>query len=124
VLFVIKKPADREKVIAYLTRLPDRELGYKIDIQSIRHSRSIPQNKYYWKIIVNMLGDELGYSPEEMHDALRIKFLTIHSESLPTVQSTTKLTTKEFEEYTSKIREWASLELGVCIPLPNETILE
>jgi len=35
-------------------------------------------------------------------------------------KSTAELTTKEFEEYTTSIRQWASQELGVYIPTPNE----
>lgn len=121
-IFIIKKPIDKEKVIAYLQRLPERELGYKLFIKTIRHSRSISQNNYYWGVVIKIVGDELGYLPEEIHDALRIKFLTIHTDKLPTVKSTVKLSTKEFEEYLEKIRRWASEELSICLPLPNEVI--
>ena len=118
-IFVIKQKSDKEKVIAYLNRLPIRELGYKIDIQTIRHTRSLNQNKYYWGVIIKMLGDEFGYIAEEMHDALRMRFLQVHTNKLPTIKSTTELSTKEMEEYLSKIRQWASEE-GIFLPLPNE----
>jgi hypothetical protein len=42
----------------------------------------------------------------------------------PTVRSTSDLSTIEFEEYCSKIRMWASKELGVYIPSPNEPDLD
>ena len=118
-IFVIKQKSDKEKVIAYLNRLPVREPGYKIDIQTIRHTRSLNQNKYYWGVIIKMLGDEFGYIAEEMHDALRMRFLQVHTNKLPTIKSTTELSTKEMEEYLSKIRQWASEE-GIFLPLPNE----
>ena len=121
-IFVIKQKSDKEKVIAYLNRLPYNHknfLGYKIDIQTIRHTHSLNQNKYYWGIIIKMLGDEFGYIAEEMHDALRMRFLQTHTDKLPTIKSTKKLSTKEFEEYLSKIRQWAS-EQGTFLPLPNE----
>lgn len=122
-IFVIKKSVDKEKVISYIKRLPENLLGYKLQIQTIRRTRSLNENSYYWGVVVKMLADELGYLPEEMHDALRIKFLTIHTDKLPSIKTTTKLTTSEFEEYLSKIRTWSSLELGVLIPMPNEVIL-
>ena len=123
-IFVIKQKSDKEKIIAYLNRLPVREPGYKINIQTIRHTRSLNQNKYYWGIIIKMLGDEFGYTAEEMHDALRMQFLQTHTDKLPTIKSTTKLSTKEFETYTRTIRQWASEEYQICIPQPNEVILE
>lgn len=123
-LFVIRKIADKEKVISYLNRLPITERGYKLLISRITKSRSLSQNKYYWKVIIGMLADEWGWDqPERLHDALRIKFLSVNTEKLPTVKSTTELTTVQFEEYTSKIRQWASEE-GICIPLPNEILLD
>ena len=123
-LFVLKTEIDRNKIISYLKRLPTKDLlGYKINIQSIRHTRSLNQNKYYWGVIIKMLGDEFGYIAEEMHDALRMRFLQVHTNKLPTIKSTTELSTKEMEEYLSKIRQWAS-EQGIFLPLPNEVILE
>jgi len=118
-LFVIKQKSDKEKVIGYLKRLPETPLGYKLQIEKIRNVRSVNQNNYYWGVVIKMLGDEIGYSPEEMHNALQIKFLSTHLDKLPSVKSTKKLSTKEFEEHLSKIRQWAS-EQGTFLPLPNE----
>lgn len=123
-LFIFKTSEHRQKIISYISRLPITELGYRFKVERIRKGRSINQNKYYWGIIIDMLGNELGYLPEEIHDALRIRFLSVHTEKLPTIKSTTRLSTAEFEEYLSKIRQWASEEYQIYIPLPNESILE
>lgn len=37
-----------------------------------------------------------------------------------TVKGSSVLTTSEFEKFMSDIRRWASMELGLYIPEPNE----
>ena len=94
--------------------------------------RTTPENKYYWGVVIDLLSDELGYTPEEMHEILKIKFLCykIHLkhkdgsvEEITYGKTTKDLTTKEFEEYLTKIRTWASADLGILIPLPNEGVI-
>ena len=87
--------------------------------------RSNAENRYYWHCIVEVLAKELfGDGPEakkEMHDALREKFLGRHTEQgLRLIQSTTSLCTVQFEQYLKEIREWASADLHIYLPLPNE----
>jgi hypothetical protein len=89
-----------------------------IDIKKDRDKRSSQQNKYYWKVVIGTLAPELGYLPDELHEALKIKFLPKVSitDSLPTTgKSTTKLNTKEFMEYVENITRLAA-ELGCYIP--------
>ncbi len=119
--YIIRTTEHKGIVKGYIDRLPDRALGYKILIEPIRQTRSMNQNNYYWGVIIKILGEELGYRDEEMHDALRMKFLQEHGK-IETIKSTTGLNTKEFEEYLAKIREWASEELSIFLPLPNEVI--
>jgi hypothetical protein len=86
--------------------------------------RSLNQNRYYWGVIISILSKELGYLEEEIHDSLKFKFLLDNTKKIPLVVSTTDLTTVEFEEYQSKIRMWASSELNIYIPEPNEVPFE
>ena len=51
---------------------------------------------------------------------MRIKFLKKSVPRLPTLRSTTDLDTSEFEYYMKEIRQFASSELGIIIPEPNE----
>jgi len=88
-------------------------------VRRYRTNRSNNQNKYYWGVVIKILGDELGYMPDEMHNALRWKFLR-KGGKLETVKSTSSLTTIEFEEYLELIRIWALRDLEINIPLPNE----
>ena len=69
--FVIKDSRDKQMLINYL-----KELGndYIVDVKKQRNNRSIMQNNYYWKCIVQTLSEELGYYPNEIHDILKVKF--------------------------------------------------
>jgi hypothetical protein len=89
--------------------------------------RSDEENRYYWGVVVKIIGDELGYDQDEMHAALKFKFLRREAEPdglrvLDTVRSTAKLTTVEFEDYLDRIRMWAVSEMGIVVPLPNEEV--
>jgi hypothetical protein len=95
-----------------------------VTLSEAKRSRSLNQNRYYWGVVLKILGNEFGYSVDEMHDILKQKFLEnkeveFNGESFKVYKSTTSLTTKEFEEYTANIRRWAA-ELSVQVPEPNE----
>jgi hypothetical protein len=90
-----------------------------ITVKKRKKSRSDRQNAYYWGVVIKILSDELGYEPEEMHQALKQKFLGIEAKPLPTTKSTASLTTLEFIEYTDQIIRWSSQELNIVIPDPN-----
>jgi len=82
--------------------------------------RSREQNSYYWAVVIKILADELGYFPDEIHEALKNKFLT-PKHILNTNTYTTKyLTTQQFEEYLEKIRIFSITELKIDIPKPNQ----
>lgn len=96
--------------------------------------RSNPQNRYYWSVCIRLVSEHTGYSPDEVHEILKHKFLkkTLwipHNqegvkEKSDITKSTTELTTAEFEKFLSDIRGWASLCLGCWIPEPNETLIQ
>ena len=94
--------------------------------------RSLPQLKYYWAVLVRILSDELGYTPLEMHEILKMMFLSElkilkTKEGIKEVRiarSTGDCQTIEIEDYYSQIREWASISMGIWLPEPNEEINE
>lgn len=93
----------------------------KIFIEKYKKQRSNNQNKYYWSVVIALLSEKTGHSTEETHDALRIKFLKkTENENFPTIISTSSLSALEFENFISKVRNFALLEFGLTIPLPNE----
>jgi hypothetical protein len=94
----------------YIWPMPEKE----------RHIRSIQQNKYYHGVICKLISDHTGYTSDEVHQILAEQFLSYEKDGRTFVQSTTKLKTTEFESYMEDCRRWASMELQVYIPLPNE----
>jgi hypothetical protein len=92
----------------------------QLTVSKVRKPRSNQENAYYWAVIIEILRNELGYTPDEMHEALKWKFLKIHEGKIPTVRSTSDLSTVEFEAYMTQIREWASIDMNIYIPEPNE----
>jgi hypothetical protein len=123
--FVIKDSKDKQSLINYL-----KELGndYIVDVKKQKTNRSMMQNNYYWKCIVQALAEELGYFNDEMHDILKVKFasewnsIQVNNKTigLQTVNSTARMNTKAFEVYAETIRIWALSELGIRLMLPNE----
>lgn len=98
----------------------------ELSINQKRAIRSNNQNAYYWKIIIEILAESLGYAEHEkevLHEQLKFKFLKeVGKNGSSYVKSTTSLNTKEFENYTSAIRIFASAELNCYLPEPNEGI--
>jgi hypothetical protein len=89
-------------------------------IRKEKTQRSNNQNNYYFGVVCKILGDYFGYTEDEMHEALKIHFLSKGACDVPTVGSTAKMNTAEFEDYLTKIKRWAASEYGVVIPDPNE----
>lgn len=105
-----------------------QEKPYKIEIKRDRDTRSGKQNRYYHGCIIPILSDFTGFTHEEMHEVLKVKFLKYHlvieatGEQVECIKSTTDLDTYEFEQFTENIRRWAAQDLEVVVPLPNEVL--
>ena len=78
----------------------------EISVKPLGNKRNNKQNRYYWKVIVGELSKEFGYTKEEMHKALKLKF---------DVQSTKNLSVKDFSIYINDIIDWAILEHNFTI---------
>jgi len=81
-----------------------------IRIEKASPSRSPQQNNYYW-ILVEMLGNELGYTKEEMHKTLKFHFQ---------IDSTKNLQLDEFNDYITKIIRYSAIELNIALPDPRK----
>jgi len=84
---------------------------WRVEVNEYKHNRSIEQNKRLWKLYT-ALGDYFGYTPEEMHELLKFKFLSeekeIKNEKVTHIKSTATLNTEEMAEYQKQIQWWAS----------------
>jgi len=93
----------------------------EISIKSLSKKRSVNQNDYYWGVVIPYLLEEIKYlDKDSLHHYIKTEFLADYSTPIPTVKSTTELSTVEMEEFLDRVRKWASSEYGLYIPLPNE----
>ncbi|NNL42028.1 MAG: hypothetical protein HKO79_06000 [Desulfobacterales bacterium] len=99
---------------------------FKIVIRRLTKSkvRSVEQNAYYWGVVIKMLADHFGYigpgEKDDLHEAMRSKFLVYQGKFGPQVMSTTQLDTATFERYLEAIRFWAAVNYDIKIPMPNQ----
>jgi len=108
------------RYLVHLSKLEGKR--FEETIRKEKSKRSLDQNAYYHGVVVAILSDHCGYETEEMHEALKEKFLSAipDEHGLRKIKSTAKLNTVEFEGYQDKIRRWAAQELNCYIPLPRE----
>lgn len=111
-----------------------RTVRVRLRVSVVRRSRSLPQNRYYWGVVVEgcRLGMEEQWGrdvdPEEAHETLKRECngRDLVNENTGEViragQSTASLPTLEFEDYLDRCRKWIEEWFGVRIPLPNEQL--
>jgi len=93
--------------------------------QEIKTNRSQQQNKYWW-VCMTVIGDELGYLPEEVSILIKDKFHWYEEvvnkktgEVLKDYQSSAKWDKELFSARTETLIQFAS-ELGILIQTPEE----
>jgi hypothetical protein len=110
-----------------LRQLRDGEV--EIRIERKRATRNQQQNRLYWGVVLWALSEHTGYTPDELHEICKAKFLpkqlAVADGNGEVVGefviggSTTKLSMGEFSDYLRQIKLWAA-ELGVVIPESSE----
>lgn len=93
-----------------------RLYGQDILIKKQDDSRTSQQNRYLWGICYKIIGDELGYTSEEVHEVMKNHFLSYLKNGYKFTRSTTELTIGEFADYTRKVKDYALQELNILIP--------
>lgn len=114
---------------AFLNILPDGK--FLITAKNIR-KRSLPQNAYYWGVVVPMVKDglrDIGYSEvktnEQAHEIMKHLFLKkkiinqVNADEIVIAGSTAELQTLEFNNFLEEVWQWASTYLNICIPEPS-----
>jgi hypothetical protein len=118
--------------------LKNRKDGiYKLRLNLISEEeriRTLLENRYYWGVVLKCLSGN-GDHPDLWHARCKVRFVApkitgmkfdvdsmkdVEIDKLAKYITTTEMTTAEFENYLSEIRNWASQRLDVFIPLPNE----
>ena len=86
--------------------------------------RSIPQNKYYWGVVLKTIADHTGYTSNEIHDVCKMMHNPIEFKTKKGVMtfggSTSNMKKDEFSLYVDKIVNWAKEEMSLHIPTVQE----
>jgi hypothetical protein len=105
------------------------------EVKKVRKHRSNNQNSFYWWVFLPCLSDSIWEEVEDLHEVLKDKFLQIKQKKvkcpidkrkyivLKTQVSTTKLDTKEFEDYMEAIRNYFS-KWWWNLPYPDDWLLK
>lgn len=126
--FVISDQRSRQAAIDYLQRLPDDNKRRDVAITLHREKRTNPANRLYFAW-VGLIASETGSSRDEVHEALKVKFLgkeerEVLGELVVSVRSSAKLDTKQFSDYMTQVEVFASTELGIVCPHPEDAFYE
>ncbi len=95
----------------------------QIEIRDYKKPRTLDQNRYYWGVVLKTIADDVGEDVESLHEYFAEKYLLqevreIFGNDVKIRKSTTKLSTKEFNEYIEKIRAEMA-QFGFIIPDPD-----
>lgn len=107
----LHKTPNSNYVEVVMGMVQDLDYGiYDIIIMDKEGARSHDQNSLLWGVIYKGLSDTTGYTQEELHDILRMKFDLKDEDGK--LLSTATLTKSEFNDYLDKIINW-SRSLGI-----------
>jgi hypothetical protein len=105
-----------------------RDGAVQVTVERKFATRSMQQNRWYWGQVVGLVADHTGYTPDEIHEIYKAKFIPKamaladgNGEIVDEVVlggSTTRMDTVQFSDFCERIREWAAT-LGVVIPDPT-----
>jgi len=100
---------NRDKFRRYLASFEGKT--FELILRERQPWRSEEQNRYYFGVVVAMVSEHTGHTPEESHQILKDQFK---------VETTTKMKTVEFQEYVENCRRYAAETLGLPIPDPGQ----
>ena len=97
----------------------------EVSLGRLRANRSLKANAYLWSIY-RLIAQETGEDEYRIHALMKGMFLPLERLELPngetvtTLGTTTTLDSKAFGEFIDKIKVWASSELGIRVPEPEQ----
>lgn len=116
-LLVLDRPQDYARHVR-----AHRGQFVEVRLRKLRSQRTSRANRYYFGVVVKLLADHCGYDPQEMHEALAMRFLRIEDcpiTGAPRRKRTPQTDSAEFAEYVDHCIRLGA-ELGVVIPAPHE----
>lgn len=117
-------PADPVAWASLLARHNGREVV--VSVTRRQHLRTMPQNRYYWACVVEMVAGYIGESRDDTHELLKQRFLPprrielLDGQFLEVPPTTRTLNVEQFTQYIEQIKVWAAQFLGLSIPDAGE----
>lgn len=117
---------DRPRWLRLLSRLRGRRVV--VSIQPEKKARSLQANRYLWGVVYAVLSEWSGHDSDEIHEAMKARFLPRRELNLPTGEvldlpgSTAVLSTADFAAYVERVKAFVA-ESGCYVPAPNEVEL-
>src|SRR6187549_2155125 len=62
---------DRQQLRAALKRWPDGPV--EVEVRPHLETRRARANRYYWGVVLKMMAEEMGQSPEDVHEIEKIR---------------------------------------------------
>ena len=93
-----------------------------VTVRRQTHQRTMPQNRYYWSVVVSMIAGYIGESREQTHEYLKQMHLPkrdvelLDGRHLEMPPTTTTLDVEGMTEYIERCIRWAASFLGLVIP--------
>ena len=111
---------DSRKLKAFLQRI-GAGASVQVYLREKRHARTMPQNRYYWGVLLSTIAAHTGHTSEDLHEVFKQRFLPRHfvvvgDQEHNVTKSTTELSKQEFTAYLHQVRAFAETELGVLVP--------
>lgn len=92
-------------------------------VERRKNSKSKEQQGYLWGVVYPHIAQYTGYTPEELHDVFKAKFLKKKRKwrgmDMVTVSSTEGLTTGEMAEFITNVVMEAA-EMSIVVPDPDK----
>ena len=120
--YTLRDERNRNALIEHIAKLSLKR-PWTVKIALFVKKRTNPQLALYWKRL-HVIADITGNEAEDLHDIFKRKFIApdvidLGGESYAR-WTTGKLSTKEMSEFMEKVSAFASIELGIMLPAPED----
>ena len=83
--------------------------------------RTLPQNAYLHAVVFGTIAKETGNSIETVKDTLKDMFASKTDEKgFKHIEKTSKMSTARMVDFIETVCRWASVEMNIYVPPPNE----
>ena len=100
----------------------------EIEITKVEDTKTSQQLRYLWGIVYKLVSEHTGFTPEEVSEVYKKKFLSYEKEYKGKIFTLTKgissLTKREMSEFMEKVIQHAQEELQIIIPEPDIAYVE